>query len=606
MPGILGIVGEAKKVFDFESLQETIDPISLCDSEVINTGCGFMACSWLKTNTLLPSRLYEDSDYAACFAGDLVDLEDVPWKSIIKNLEHGRHELFSDFRGTFCFAVFRKSHGCLWIISDRISQQPVYYYIRDSLLVFSTTLSTFCRLADAPEFHKEWLYEYLFFNYPIGQTTFLRHVKRMPPATVLKYDLKASNHRLSQYTGRFTRQANLLKGKEALNRALCVFSERVPKYYHKGIKTAVALTAGFDSRTVLAMAPFEIIKDIESYTYGGENCDDILEASRVASAMEIPHRKIVFDAFSLQELPELIYEAVYLSGGLERVTRAVLSYVFRELTNRGQRFPLIITGVSGDHLFRDHINGMGNVPAMISADMMKTFQTGKPLISSAFFKKAFSDQYHPFEDHINAVLDSLRSAYGVLNSPETYLSYLIYEITPKHFAGEASIAGNYSLYRTPYWDSDIMNLAYEIEYGTLGFSERLKMKDRYLECVLQSILIGSNSPLKKIPIKGVPLSSFSRNNKVRYKVDRFVHHGARRIRTWVKPISQEKLADWSTWFHTILEREVDTLISKRSLVGDYFAWEFLKDVRTTKNVHWLGKILTIEIILNLIKKRWTR
>ena len=608
MPGMFGIIGRPEECLDKDALIETIDLVSLCNSEFLEIGCGFMACAWLKSNNLLSSRHFQDPYYTACFSGDLIDVKEIPWEEIIRNLESGRYEPFSDFRGTFCFAVFRKSDEHLWIISDRTSQHPLFYSIQNNALVFSTTLSTFCRLPEIPEFNVEWLYEYLFFNYPIGQTTFIENVKRVPPATVLEYDYKPSKNKLVQYAGFFKESPALLKGQQALDRACSVFSERVPKYYEAGVRTAVSLTGGFDSRTVLSMAPSEVLPDLIAYTYGGANCGDIRAASKVTSTLQFPHKTIVFDKKFMKELPDLIYNTVLLSGGLERVQRSTLLYVFRELTDKGQSFPLILTGVSGDHLFRDHINGMGNVPAMIPANMMKTFQTGNSYISSAFFEKGFMNQYRHFTEHINSVLERLANTYGALNNPEAYLSFIVYEITPKYFAGEASIAGNYSVYRTPFWDAEIMELAYQIEYGTIGFSESLEMKDRYLECVLQASIIGNNKSFYKIPIKGIPLSTFYRNSKARYQLDNILYRlfrAPRKIKTMIKPVHNALLENWSSWFKVDLHEEINALISENSLISSYLDGNFLKEIRETMNVQWLGKILTAEIILNLMKRRWS-
>ena len=77
------------------------------------------------------------------------------------------------------------------------------------------------------EFNIEWLWEYLFFNFPIGQTTFLEKVKRMPPACVLEIDVESGDFLFSEYVTKFRKKEHLLKGGEALEYAYNVFRDRI-------------------------------------------------------------------------------------------------------------------------------------------------------------------------------------------------------------------------------------------------------------------------------------------------------------------------------------------------------------------------------------------
>lgn len=606
MPGMFGIIGEFNKVVETNSMLETINPLSLGCNRITTMDEGILAVSWLKNDPLLSSLYYEDASYITCFSGDLIHVKKIPWESIINNIEKGRYEHFSDYRGTFSFVIFNKNNKRLSIVSDMISQQPIYYFITNNTFIYSTAISTFCKLENIPEFNVNWLYEFLFFNHPIGQTTFFKNIFRMPPATILEYDLSTHKFSMIEYTVPFTRLNNLVKGKKAFELALSVFNERVPKYFEKNTENAVSLTGGLDSRTILSMAPKEAINSLKTYTYGVPICHDLMVASKVSSILKLPHIEIYFDKDFLDRLPDLIYETVYLSNGLERVSRSTLPYVYKMLTNEGKCFPIIITGVSGDHLFRDHIMGTGNVPAMISSDMMQIFHKGEVRISKNFFKTAYGDNFKYFEQHIYKAVQKLQSKYGKLNTPESYLSFLIYETTPKHFAGEAAIANNFSKFRTPYWDADIIRLSYEIEYGTLGFSESLNKKDKYRECALQAFLIQNNISFSKIPYNGISLRSFSKNNKFLYNVNRIVRRGPKKIISLIKPTPYSPLEDWSNWFKVILDEEINKIISEDSLISNYLTLEFLEQMKKEKNVHWLGKILAAEIILRLIKNRWVK
>jgi len=604
MPGMLGFFGKYGKHIHTDLLIETINPLSLCDTKILNTEEGFLALSWLRNNSLLSCRYYENSNYVACFSGDLIDVQRVPWNLIINNFRTKRYKHFSDYRGTFAIAIFDKINKRVSIISDRTSQKPIYYFITNNGFTYSTAISTYCKLPDIPQFNVNWLHEFLFFNYPMGQTTFLKNVLRMPPAAILEYHLKTSKTLLFEYAKPFKKANNIIKGKKAVEKALSVFNERVPKYFQRDTQIAVSLSGGFDSRTVLSFAPSETKASLEAYTYGVAGCLDLLEASKIASMLKIPHTKIILDNRCLDILQELIYETVYLSDGLQGINRSTLPYVYKMLTNNGTKCPIIITGVSGDHLFRDHVRGTGNVPAIISSDMMQIFKEGTPFMSKSFFRRAYGANFGEFQQHIYDVLQDLTTKYGELNVPESYLSYLIYEVTPNYFAGQAAIADNYSTLRSPYWDADIIQLSYEIEYSTLGFSESLFKKDKYRECVLQAYLMQSNKTFSKVPFHDIPLRFFSINYKFLYNLYRTVRKGPNKVKSILKPTPHPPLEDWQNWYDTRITKEIGKLISKNSIISNYLTSEFIEEIKHEKDIHWLGKLVTVEIILRLINNRW--
>ena len=207
-------------------------------------------------------------------------------------------------------------------------------------------------------------------------------------------------------------------------------------------------------------------------------------------------------------------------------------------------------------------------------------------------------------DCINGTLDKIEDMYGKFSSFDAYLFYVTYEVTTKYFGGEASIANNFTIFRTPYLDADIIQLSYEIEYSILGFSKFPK-KDQYREKILQTSLVQNNRKFSKIKIGGIPLNLYSNGRKPLYNFYRIVKKGPKKILSlFGKYPHYPLLEDWVCWYKTIINREIDRLISKDSIVCDYLNWEFLEEMKKIKNVHWLGKILTAEIILNLIKNRW--
>ena len=606
MAGIAGILGNKFIGQTINALLlDSIDPLKFSERNVIKIDYGTMVIASIDVNKSYFPKLFVDNRYVAFLFGETVDSENMAWEKLFRHINCNDKNL-SDIKGSFAIAVVDKQRSTVSLISDRTSQQPLFYSICHECITFSTTLSTFCKVQKRSSFNVLWLYEMMFFNYPIGQTTFLINVLRLPPATILTYNYKTTENLLKCYAKPFKRKVPLIKGRDALEHSLSVFKKRIPKYFtNKTNNIAVSLTGGFDSRTILSLVPDELLPTLETYTYGETGCYDIEETSCLTKILKIAHKNIFLDQHFIEMLPKLIYETVMLSGGLEKINRSTLNFVFSKLTNGGKTPKSIVSGVSGDHLFRDHIRGIGNIPYLISSQMMDIFHGMEIIPNTSIFKNIFGIQYQEFKFHIRKVIKELKQLYGELNTPESYLSYLVYETGPKYFSGESSIANNYAKYISPYWDSDIINLAYEIEHSTIGFSEKYIKKDKYRECLMQAFIIEQNKKLREIPIKGgIPIKAFTCNRRIVYEMYRALIRGPLKIFSIARRKHTVYMENWELWLNETIKNEIKKLFTKDALIRKYLDDNFLDNVTKSKNIYWISKIATAEIIIGLVKNKW--
>jgi len=604
MPGLIAILDKRNRRRDLEKLLWTIDYLSNCKTKIVESGNTAMAIAWLKNDLFGDNRYFENDRFICILAGDLIGLQSVPWAEVTENIAEAKYSNLKNLKGQFALCIVEKEKNNLYAISDRRSQYPLYYCITDSGILLSTTIATYCNNVQKMQFNPEWLYEFLYFNYPVGQTTPIKNVLRIPRASVLSYNLNTGRHLIHEYAQPFRRSEKLIEGKDAIQKAKSVFEERIPKYIPPNTKVAISLTSGLDSRNILAYSNPWHGNNLETYTYGVAGCTDLKTSFQMAQSLGIKHRQIIFDDAFVSQLNKLIYDTVYLSGGLERVTRSTLNHVYRMLTNDGTNFPVVLTGIAGDHLFRDHVKSLGNIPSIISADMAATIQSGTPCINKSFFKRAFGINYGFFEEHIRDSLDRLEKTYGPISQPEPYMSFLIYEVSPKYFAGEQGVASNYTTLRSPFWDDEIISLAYEISLSTLGFSESLPQKDKYLEAVLQANLIKTNRELSKLLIGGIPLNAFSVNNKLIYNLFRIFWRTPNKIFNYIKNDQSVPLEDWQNWVTNPLGPEFNRLLSRDSLISSYVTPDFIDELKKMDDEHWVGKFVTAEILLRLIENEW--
>jgi len=577
---------------DVSSLVETINPCKTLKTRILKANQGLFGVSFLEDAPLKGKRYFEDKNWIAVFAGDLIE-ESFPWKRVLEALENENYKVLASFNGYFSIAVLNKKENRLFIISDRRSQFPVFYLINDVNICISTELSTFCRLPVAKEFDIEWLWEYLFFSIPIGQTTFFKNVKRMPPASVLEIDIESGQYSFLEYAVKFRKKKQLLEGKEALEYAYNVFRSVMPKYFTGASDIAFSLTCGWDTRTNLSFCPN--LDHSIAYTYGVPECSDLVEASKTAQALNIKHQKILFDKHFEEKLPSLMFETIRISSGLERITRSTLLHVYRNLTDSGTKHPVVISGIDFDELFRGHLGRSFLMP-----DLQRTFSAGEKGINEDFWEDVMGVSYDPFRRHILKQIDNLERKYGKLSEPESHLSYVLYESAPNYFSGETAIAKHFTTLRVPGWDNDIIDLSYSIEYSTLSFSEFLPHHKRgsMEEMILQAYLISKNNrTLRNIPVYGVPPKIFSKG-KIAYNLVRIKNLGPKRIKNILLNKSDIPLEDWNKWLNGVLKSIINKLVfSEDSMVKEYVHPEYLNSLKNRLSDPIIPKLVTAEIIL---------
>ncbi len=598
MQGYCGVLGNY--IIDTKAFESSINLAGTMCVETVAENNFFSAVSYLEKSPLNGPRIYAKRDLIFLFAGDLIGYEDIPWKDIEKNVIKSNYNWFSTLRGLFSFVIYNKKLKKITVISDHRAQLPMYYGVFDDSFIFSTDLSTFTTLNIVPEFNKEWLYEYLFFNYPILGTTFLTGVSRNRPLSVLNFDLESRVLGQERYSELLDVANNIKTGEESLNTNIESFEKRIPQYLISDKTNVLALSGGFDSRTILSLAPKGV--DIKTYTYGVENSYDLDTVYTFIDRLNIENNKIFFDEEFKKSLSTLIYETVRLSGGVQPILRSTLLYVYKKLYEKYEDAPVVLGGISGD-FFRGLGLDLTADTSVVSYEMKLFFNSGEISIDDKKFplKKEFQSE---LKEHIRKNLEELKNLYGDPKSAKAIMSYAVYEKNPNYFGGEMAVAGNYFTFRQPFWDIDLINMAFSTDVGHIGYLKRLRENrdTTYYPYVLQSKIITRNPKFKKTKIKGMPIGLFAINNKTIFKISRLFIRGFAYFKDFNKPVNG--LEEWNDWFEKTLQSDFDKLLNENSLILKYFDIKILERVKKTNDIHLLSKMATTEIILNLIKNRW--
>ncbi|HQQ96775.1 MAG TPA: asparagine synthase (glutamine-hydrolyzing) [Cyclobacteriaceae bacterium] len=118
---------------------------------------------------------------------------------ILRGFEYWGAPLFDRLEGIFAFALFDRNDERFYLVRDHLGVKPLYFYLNDSELVFSSEVRGFKALkSDWPEY-EDWRVMFLAFGSIPHPYTTLSGVLQLAPGTYLELGVKDFSHRHVTY-----------------------------------------------------------------------------------------------------------------------------------------------------------------------------------------------------------------------------------------------------------------------------------------------------------------------------------------------------------------------------------------------------------------------
>jgi len=203
----------------------------------------------------------------------------------------------------------------------------------------------------------------------------------------------------------------------------------LPRYFNGKQSVGLSLTGGVDSRMILAWAP-RPPGMLPCYTWGGKyrDCADVKIARQTAGLCQQPHNTILVGAEFLSQFHDLAERAVYISDGTMDVTGSIDLYVGRSAR---QIAPVRISGVCGGEILR----------------RLVMFKPDPP-------------QQGVFDPELECAFRDAAATYA--NERQGHrLSFTSFKQAPWFMASKFTVERSQITYRTPYFDNDLVALAYQ-------------------------------------------------------------------------------------------------------------------------------------------------
>src|SRR6266540_1533119 len=217
----------------------------------------------------------------------------------------------------------------------------------------------------------------------------------------------------------------------------------LPRYFLGKQSIGLSLTGGVDSRMILAWAPRESGK-LPCYTWGGtyRDCADVKIARRAAKLCRQPHTTIPVGGEFLSQFHDLAERAIYISDGTMDVTGSIDLYVQRLAR---QIAPVRLSGVCGGEILRRLVMFKPDPPqqGVFDQDLERSFRGAAA---------TYADELQGHR-----------------------LSFTSFKQAPWYMASKFSVERSQVTYRTPYFDNDLVALAYQTPANLLHNEPALRL-----------------------------------------------------------------------------------------------------------------------------------
>jgi len=217
-----------------------------------------------------------------------VDLQDDLGKFALEVYRSDGVQGLAALSGTFQIAIWDSGARELVLVNDRLGFYPHYVYQRGQTFVLAPSLRA---LVAAPEVaavpDEVAIAQFLRFQQILGNRSWVRDVSLLPPATIVRFrsrDGAMTVHRYRDWDQ--VRPYGRVDAGDALDECSRLFERSVVARTRRG-RTALLLSGGLDSRTILAFTP-EPTRQL-TLTYGASGSLDVTIAEKIARTAGSPH-----------------------------------------------------------------------------------------------------------------------------------------------------------------------------------------------------------------------------------------------------------------------------------------------------------------------------
>ena len=334
---------------------------------------------------------------------------------------------FEKLNGLFSGLLVDNRKGKAFLFNDRYGVERIYWHERDGTLYFASEAKALLRvLPELRAFDEEGVAQFLTFGCTLGQRTLFRGIQLLAGASVWSFE-NGKCQKKRYFVPETWESQSILPAESFGAEFQDTFKRVLPQYFESESKVGISLTAGLDSRMIMACRPNSDKKPI-CYTFSGQKRDtlDARLAERVAEVCNLEHQILRLGRDFFLNFASHVDRTVYITDGCAGPLAAHELYLNSQAR---QLAPVRVTGVFGGEILR-------------GVSMFKPFRLSPRLL-------------HP---DLNHTLNCLAGRWT--RNGQHPLSFTVFcEIPEKRF-GIPAVSRSQLTFRTPFLDNELVALAY--------------------------------------------------------------------------------------------------------------------------------------------------
>lgn len=482
MSGIVGIIGlknrNTKRLQrDFTAMvQDLVDD----SSDLVATVKDSQRLLGVVNNNRIQStvKYYTDRDRTVdCMIDGDVFLDDALKREI--SCEYGVHgkpgaealvpfiyrkygtDLIERIKGWFNILIYDRKKRLVYLLNSRLGMRPLYYQETAGYFIFCSRLKPILRCSlGAKKIDKKSFADYVLFNYPLGDQTYVEGISLLAPATIMTINDSGIVQK-RYWSPRALFAGKLVSRVESMVQAEDILKKAVARMHDDATTVGVSLTGGFDSRTVLSLLDKDP-KDVLLYSFGGPGSKDIAIPQAISRECSYEYVPVRLDRdYAQRFFVDYATKCITRSDGRSTLARAHYLYALDAI---GRRAGVVLTGNCGSELIRPvHMTG-----EVISDNTKALFTTMNEHSLSTAFDRFRVPRYFDKTNVIaqkDMVCESLAQTTGFseegLTLNQRFYLFLVKEVFRKYFGTEMAMEDGYVHNRSPYLDSDFIDFIFK-------------------------------------------------------------------------------------------------------------------------------------------------
>lgn len=228
--------------------------------------------------------------------------------------EESGKKSFRKLNGNFLLCIINRHRGKIIIVNDRHGLRPLYYAINNGKLLFASEIKAILEDDSLKgELDKEAVADFFAFGEILGDRTFFKKIRVLPPASILTFDGELSVERYWDfiYDPDYSSSED-----EFVNELVKAFKEAVAIRMKDSNRYGVSLSGGLDSRAVLAAISKDRRRKSVTFTYGIKDCSERKIAKWVS---EMVHVRNLFIEIDVDTIINNAEKCIYITGGRDPI-----------------------------------------------------------------------------------------------------------------------------------------------------------------------------------------------------------------------------------------------------------------------------------------------